>query len=160
MGVDLMGSPAPMPVTTDLPGYQWFDFLKNAAVRTGIYAGVFLSIILTAWVLIANGAPFLEKLAVERNIVAAAFLVLFFCVPLLRFYRSPAELLLSGLIAWALLTLTYRIQGLVSPLLEENFTAFHVFALGAVSYLVFATLSWIGTIIWRVRAAKSTHINR
>ena len=146
-----------MTVTSNLPGYHWFDFLKNVAVRTGIYAGVFLSFILTAWVLLANRAPFLEQVALERNIVAAAALVLFFCVPLLRFYRSPSELLLSGLIAWGMLALTYRIHGFVFPSLEENFNAFHVFVLGAISYLVFATLSWIGTIIWRVRAADSSH---
>ena len=149
-----------MPVASDLPGYHWFDSLKNVAVRTGIYSGVFLSLILTAWVLIANRAPFLERLAMERNIAAAVFLVLFFCVPLLRFYRSPGELLVSGLIAWGMLTLTYRIHGFLFPLLQESFSTFHVFVLGTVSYLVFATLSWIGTIIWRVRATDESHMHR
>jgi hypothetical protein len=146
-----------MPVSADLRGYRWFDSMKSAAARTGIFVGVILSVILGAWLLIANRAPVLERLAMERNIAAAALLVLFSCIPLMRFYRSPAELLASGLIAWGMLTLTYRILEFVFAQLEENYTAFHVFVLGAVSYLVFATLSWIGTIIWRVRAADTSH---
>jgi len=146
-----------MPVVAKLPGYSWFSFLKNVAVRTGIYAGVALSFIFTAWILIANRMPFLERFSLERNI-AAAVLVLFFAgIPMMRFYRSPAELLTTGLLAWGLLALTYRILCAKFILLEQHYSATHVFALGAVSYLLFATLSWIGTIIWRVHAADSSH---
>jgi len=146
-----------MPVRTDVSGLQWSDLGKNAAVRTGVYGGALLSLIFTAWILIANHAPFLEPVAMERNIAAAVLLVFFFCMPLLRFYRSPGELLLSGLITWGLLTLTYRILGFFYGFLEEYDSTFHVFVVGAVCYFVFATLSWIGTIIWRVRAADSSH---
>jgi len=146
-----------MPVMAKFPGYSSLDFLKNVAVRTGIYAGLSLSSIFTAWILIANRARFLEPFAMERNIVAASLLILFACIPLLRFYRSPAELLISGLLGWGLLTLTYRILCPVFALLDQYYSAIHVFVLGAVSYLIFATLSWIGTIIWRVRATDSSH---
>jgi len=91
----------------------------------------------------------------ERNIIAAALLGLFACIPLMRFYRSPNDLLLSGLLAWTLLTFTYWIFSFKFVLLEEYYSAFHVFVLGAVSYLIFATISWIGTIIWRVHATSS-----
>jgi hypothetical protein len=146
-----------MPVFAKLPGIRWFSFLKDVALRTGIYAGVSLSLIFTAWLLIANRAPLLEPLALERNIIATALLALFACIPLLRFYRSPSELLISGLLAWSLLALTYRIFCFKFVLLEEYYSTFHVFVLGAVSYLVFATVSWIGTIIWRVHATSSSH---
>jgi len=148
-----------MMVRTDTSELRSSNFLKNAAVRTGIYSGAFLSLIFTAWILIANHAPFFERVATERNIAATALLVFFFCTPLVRFYRSPGDLLLSGLIAWGLLTLTYRILCFFYLFLEEHDSPFHVFVLGAVSYFVFATLSWIGTIIWRVRAADSSHIH-
>lgn len=146
-----------MPVVAKLPGYGWFSFLKNVAVRTGIYAGLSLSVIFTAWILIANRVLFLEPFATQRNIAAAAFMLFFACIPLIRFYRSPAELLVSALLSWGLLTLTYQILCLEFVMLEQHYSALHVFALGAVSYLLFATLSWIGTIIWRVRAADSSH---
>jgi hypothetical protein len=147
-----------MSVAVSPTNHNAFEFLKNPAVRTGIYAGTCLSLIFVFWVVIANRVPILEPLARDRNVAATVLLLLFACVPLIRFFRSPADMLASGILAWGLLTLSYRALCIAFPLLEESFTAFHVFALGAVSYLTFATLSWIGTILWRVRATGSTHV--
>ena len=141
-----------MPEITKLPGYHWFDFLKNVAVRMGLYSGACLSAVFSAWILIANRAPFLEPFARERNVGAVSLIVFFASLPVIRFYRSPAELLGSGLVSWGLLTLTYEGFCFHFSLLEQYYSAFQVFMVGAVCYFVFATLSWIGTIIWRVRA--------
>jgi len=146
-----------MPDMIKYSGFRWFGFLRDAALRTGIYTGVFLSLIFTAWLMIANRAPFLEPLAMERNILGAALLALFACVPVIRFFRSPSALLLSGLLGWGLFSLTYQIFCFKFVLLEEYYSTFHVFVLGAVSYFVFATISWIGTIVWRVYATNSSH---
>jgi len=146
-----------MPVLFKLPGYRWLSFLKNPALRTGIYSGLFLSLIFSAWILIANRAPFLEPFAIERNVAATVLFAFFAGVPVMRFFRSPEELLVSGLLGWGLLSLTYGIFGLAFVLLEQYYTALQVFVLGAISYLIFATLSWIGTIIWRVRARHGSH---
>jgi hypothetical protein len=148
-----------MQEIVELPGYSWLDFLRNTAVRTGIYAGLSLSLVFATWILMANRVPLLEPLAPERNVAAAALLISCACIPLIRFYRSPEELLTSGLLAWFFLTLTYRILCFKFGLLEQFYSAFHVFVLGTVSYLVFATLSWIGTIIWRVHAADGSHMH-
>lgn len=142
------------------PGYRWFHFLRNAPVRAGIYTGVCLSLGLTAWILIANRVPFLEPLAQQRNVAATFLLVLIAAMPMVRFLRSPGDLLISGLLAWSLLTLTYRVLTSFFVLLQEYYSAFHVFVLGAVAYLLFATLSWVGIIIWRARAAEHTHTSR
>jgi len=48
---------------------------------------------------------------------------------------------------------------MVFVLLNERYSAFHVFVLGAVVYLICATLSWIGTIIWRVRSADISQLH-
>jgi uncharacterized membrane protein YvlD (DUF360 family) len=133
------------------------DFLRYPAVRIGIYVGVGLSVTFVAWLLVANRMPRLEALATERNLVAAVVLVFLTAIPVLRFLRSPAELLVSGLLAWGIFTLTFRVLASIFVLLEENYSAFHVFVLGAISYLVFATLSWVGTIVWRVRATDNSH---
>lgn len=130
-----------------------FNLFRNSAVRTGICAGTCLSLVLASSVMIANRVPHLESFATGRN-VAATVLLLFACVPLVRFFRSPADLLTSGILAWGLLSLSYRSICIAFPLLEENFTAFHVFALGTITYFIFATLSWIGTMIWRARATR------
>ncbi len=146
-----------MPVIAKLPEDRHFKLLNDIGLRTGVYAGVSLSVIFTTWLVIANRVPFLEPVALERNIIAAALLGLLACVPLIRFYRSSSDLLVSGLLAWGLLSVTYAILCLKFVLLEEHYSAFHIFVLGAICYLVFATISWIGTIIWRVHATSSSH---
>jgi len=132
-------------------------FSENAALRIGFYSGACLSLIFAGWLVIANRVPFLEPIALERNIIAASLLGVIACIPLIRFYRLPAELLLSGLVAWTFLSLTYRAFSFKFVLLEQYYSAFHVFVLGAISYLVFATISWVGTIIWRVHATSGSH---
>jgi len=132
---------------------------RHSAIRLGIYAGVALSVVFVAWIIAANRIPSLEVLATERNVVTAVLLVLCAAAPVIRFVRSPGELLLSGLLAWGIFTLTYRVLCSIFVLLDENYSAFHVFVMGAISYLLFATLSWVGTIVWRVRATSHSHPN-
>jgi len=146
-----------MPESVHLPGYRWLMFLRNVPVRVGIYTGICLSLVFTIWLVLANRVPFLEPLAMSLKIAAAIILVFFATLPLLRFYRSPGELMVSGLIAWMLLSITYRILCMVFVLLGEKYSAFHVFVLGAVVYLLGATLFWIGMMIWKVRAADVSH---
>jgi hypothetical protein len=146
-----------MPESVHLPGYRWLMFLRNVPVRVGIYTGICLSLIFTMWLLLANRVPVLERFGPELKAVAGVFLVLLACLPVLRFYRSPGDLLVSGLLAWTLLSITYRMLCMVFVLLDARYSAFHVFVLGAVVYLVGATLSWIGTMIWRVRAEDMSH---
>jgi len=132
-------------------------FLRNVPVRVGMYTGICLSLIFAMWLVLANRVPLLERLALERNIIAVVGLVFFASLPILRFYRSPGDLLVSGLLAWTLLSITYRLLCMVFVLLDEKYSSFHVFVLGAVVYLIFATLSWIGMIIWKVRSADISH---
>jgi hypothetical protein len=145
-----------MPESMKLPGHRWFQFLQNIAIRMGICTGVGLSITVSAWVLVANRMPLLEPFALGRNLIAVAALCSFASLPALRFFRSPGDMLVCGLVGWTMLSLTYRILCMIFVLLEQRYTAFHVFVLGAVIYLICATLSWIGTIIWRARIADST----
>jgi len=146
-----------MPESVHLPGYRWLMFLRNVPVRMGIYTGICLSLVFAMWLVLANRVPLLERLALGRNILAVVGLVFFASLPILRFYRSPGDLMVSGLLAWTLLSITYRLLCMVFVLLDEKFSAFHVFVLGAVVYLIFATLSWIGMIIWKVRSADISH---
>lgn len=139
---------------------EGIGILTSAPVRAGIYAGVCLSSIFVLWVLVANRVPQLEIFARERNIAAVALLVFFASVPVMRFYRSPLNLLASGMLGWSLLTLTYLLLCLKFVELGQNYSGFHVFMLGAVTYFIFATLSWVGTIIWKVRANDISHSQR
>jgi hypothetical protein len=132
---------------------------KNAAIRTGLYVGFALSVIFATWVLVANRVPAFERFALERNIAAAAALGLLALVPVLRFIRSPACLLASSLIAWGILSLTYRLLSLYFWGLDSRYSPFQIFMLGAVVYMIAATISWIGTVIWRTRHVHISHSN-
>jgi hypothetical protein len=131
-----------------------FDLLRSAAVRTGVYTGVSLSILFAAWLVIANRVPFLEPVAVIRNFIATSLMLALASVPVVRFLRAPAEMLLSSVLAWSILTLTYGCLCLEFSLLDQYYTPSEIFVLGMVVYLLLATLCWIGTIIWRVRASS------
>ena len=146
-----------MFVRTNLPGSRRLDFLHNAAIRAGVYTGVCLSLVFTAWLVIANLVPFLERFAFERNVAGAGVFVFLAAVPLLRFLRWPGNLLASSMIAWVIFSVVYRILCLIYHGLSDWHSTFQVFMVGAVSYMMFTTLSWIGAIIRKVRAAEATH---
>ncbi len=143
-----------MLVRAHLPGYRWFHVFRNAAVRTGVYVGVCLTLVFTAWVVIANHAPFLERFALERNIAAAAILAFLAAVPIFRFLRLPGHLMASSLIAWLIFSLSLIFRGLSNRLSTPQ-----VFMLGAVVYMILTTLSWIVATIWRAREAHTSHPN-
>jgi len=149
-----------MPAHFTPPGYRWFDFLRHPPAKVGMYTGVWLSVVFVAWVVLANRVPFLEPLAQQRNAIATLLLALIAALPVLRFLRSPGELLISGLLAWSVFAVAYRILSSKFILLQVYYSTFHIFVLGAVAYLLFATLSWIGMIVWRTRAAQDTHTLR
>jgi hypothetical protein len=144
-----------MAINVHLPAFRRFHFFRNAAVRTGVYAGVFLTLIFTIWLVLANRVPILEHVALERNIAAAVALCLFAAVPILRFARWPGHLLASSLIAWLIFTVGYRILSLIFTRLSDRLSPFHVFMLGAVVYMIVTTICWIGTAIWKARESHS-----
>lgn len=142
-----------MSVRVDLPGYSKLGVFQNAATRTGVYAGVGLSIAFTMWVFAANRVPGLESFAFERNLMGAGALGLFAAVPVLRFLRLPGHLLASSLIAWTIFSVTYRALCIRFDGLAARYGAVHIFSLGAVLYLILATVSWLGTVILKARTS-------
>lgn len=145
-----------MSVRVDLPGYGKLGVFQNAAIRTGVYSGLGLSIVFTLWVFVANRIPALESLAFERNLIGAAALGLFAAVPVLRFLRFPGHLLASSLISWTIFSLNYRALCVRFDGLAMRYGAVHIFALGAVLYLIFATVSWLGTVLWKALTSHTS----
>ena len=146
-----------MQLRTNLPGSRGLEFLRNAAIRTGVYTGICLSLVFTTWLVIANQVPFLERFALERNLAAAAVLGFLAAVPVLRFLRWPGNLLASSMIAWMIFTMVYRVLCMIYRGLSNWHSTSQVFMEGAVVYMIFTTLSWIGAIIRRARAADISH---
>ncbi len=125
--------------------------LRNSALRTGLSAGLCLSLVLAVWLFVANRVPFLERFAWERNLAALAAFALLALIPAVRFFRSPGRLLVSGIAGWMILSLTYWGFTLFFSALADRMGAFHLFVMGSVLYTLAATLAWIGTTIWNVR---------
>jgi hypothetical protein len=148
-----------MLVRPHLPGYRWFHVFRNASIRTGVYVGVSLTLVFSAWLVIANHAPFLGRFALERNIAAAVVLCFLAAVPVLRFLRWPGHLLASSLLGWLIFSLSYRGLCGIFHGLSNRLSTFHVFMLGAVVYMILTTLSWIVSVIWRAREANASHPN-
>jgi hypothetical protein len=148
-----------MPISEHLPGYRWFHVFKNLAVRAGVYVGVCLSLALSVWIFVANRIPSLERFAFERNLAGAALLGLLAVAPVVRFLRSPGNLLASSLVAWTIFSFTYRLLRIFFGHLGDKYSAFLIFVLGSVLYMILATLSWIGMLIWGVRERHISHPN-
>jgi low temperature requirement protein LtrA len=133
--------------------------LHNVGVRTGVFTGVALALGFTIWLYAANRIPSLESVALERNFIAAVALALIASIPVLRFLRAPGNLLVASLIAWSILSLTYRGLTVHFTHLAERYSAVQIFALGAIVFMILATLSWIGTCLWRLRGPHLPHPN-
>ena len=140
---------------TNVP--QQLHIFRSSAVRIGLVAGVGLSLAFSGWIYLANRVPIFDRISVERNLAAAAIMGVLAFIPVLSFFREPSNLLVSSLISWSILTLTYWMLGLFFSALREWYSTFEVFILGAVLYLIAATVSWIGRCIWKARSAHFEH---
>jgi len=132
-----------MAARPQLPGMQWFLWLRIASLRIGVLTGIYLSCVFVAWLDVANRVAELEPYAELRNLVAGAILIMVLAIPVLRFRHQPGRLFISGITAWTLLTMTYLVAEIHFTLLESRMGAFHVFVLGAVSYGFLAVLDWV-----------------
>jgi hypothetical protein len=132
-----------MAARPQLPGMRWFLWLRIASLRIGVLTGIYLSCVFVAWLEVANRVPALWRFAELRNLVAGAILIGVLGIPVLRFLHRPGRLLVAGLTAWTLLTVTYLVVEINFTLLESRMGALHVFVLGAVSYGFVAVLDWV-----------------
>ena len=132
-----------MAARPQLPGMQWFLWMRNDALRIGIYTGVCLSCVFVAWLLAANRIPQLEPFAGIRNVIAGVAEILLMAIPVLRFRGQPRKLFASSLTAWALLTLTYILMEMHYTLLASRIGAFRIFTLGGISICFVAVFQWV-----------------
>ena len=140
-----------MAAPSQLTGMRWPLWLGNQAVRSGILAGVYLSCVFVAWLVVANRVRELEPYAEARNLVALGLLAAILVIAPLRFRHEPGRLFLAGLTAWTLLTVTYVVTARFFTLLDNRMGALHLFMLGAVSYGFVAVLDWVFLICASVR---------
>ncbi len=126
---------------------QLFPWLSSPAVRMGLRVGVLLSVILSAWLILANRVHALERFAMERNAVTMGLFLLVAVVPIARFRSSPWYLAISGVIGWAINCFCYFVWTIYFDLLSGRMGAFRVFVMGAAIYGLAAVMMWIGNLI-------------
>ena len=130
---------------------RWLAWLSSDAFRIGALTGVYLSLVLVGWLVIANHVPASADFAGPRNATAVALGALLALIPIGRFLRQPAQLFASGLVAWALLSFTYSILGFFYLRLHARMVPFHLFMLGAALYGGVAVAAWVATMLVAAR---------
>jgi hypothetical protein len=131
--------------------------LQHEGVRLGIYCGAGLSLVFLVWIVVANRVPSLERFASDRNLAVACALSAFAVIPVVRFARSPGNLLICGGTAWSFFSLTYFLLSLYFWGLATRYTPGQILTLGIVSYMIIATVAWVGSCLWRARASHVPH---
>jgi hypothetical protein len=132
----------------------WHPWFRHQALRTGVRMGVLLSVVFTAWIIIANRVSILDRLAIVRNAAALTLLLLVCLEPIARFRNSARDLLLSGLIGWAIGSLCYFGWTIYFVELTNRLGPFQVFVMGAGVYILLSVIVWIGGMI---RIARQHH---
>lgn len=122
--------------------------------RTGALVGVLLSSILTAWLLVANRVPSLERFAAIRNAIAVALLLLAAVIPVVRFRNSAKEIFPAGVIALGMATLCYYAWTIYFEELSDRMSPIQIFVLGTASYGLASAILWLTSLI---RSARHHH---
>lgn len=130
---------------------RWLAWLASEAFRIGTLTGVYLSLVLVGWLVIANHVSASADFAGPRNATAVALGALLILIPIGRFLRQPSQLFASGLVAWVLLSFTYFTLGFFYLRLHLRMQPFHLFMLGMALYGGVAVVAWVASMLSAAR---------
>ncbi len=127
--------------------------VTHPALRTGLYTGALLVVVLLGALVAANRIPALERYALERNAISYTLFVLLMLIPIVRFWNRPIRMFASGMIGWTLFVAAYDVAGMVFQNLFDavRHTPFMVLTEGAVVYGVCSVISWVGGMVIQAR---------
>ncbi len=124
----------------------------HQAFRTGLRSAALLTVIMVAALVTANRIPALEAYALERNAVFFTLFVLVTLIPVIRFLKSPRQMIVSAMVGWVLFAGAYDLAGhFFRNLFDVLRTPFEVLVEGAVVYGVCAVGSWVVEMIHHAR---------
>ena len=114
-------------------------------LRTGIYTGALLIVVMWAALVAANRMASLEPYALERNAASYGLFLLFMLIPAARFWNRPFRMFASAAIAWVLFAATYEAAGMVFHNLFDSLRHSPLLVLmeGIFLYGLFAVGSWV-----------------
>jgi uncharacterized membrane protein YvlD (DUF360 family) len=118
---------------------------SSGALRTGVYLGGLLNLVMMAALVTANRFPNLEPYALERNAASYGLFVVFLLIPVVRFLNRPVQMFTAGLVGWVLFVAGYRIAGMFFHSLFNVLrrTPFEALIEGAILYGIIAVVSWV-----------------
>jgi hypothetical protein len=120
------------------------DSPSGSAVRTGLYVGALLTVVMLGALVAANRMPALENYAFERNAACYSLFVLLMLVPVIRFLTRPLQMFGAGMVGWVILVVAYDVTGFYfRDLFQVLRTPLQALAEGAVVYGIFAVGSWV-----------------
>ena len=126
--------------------------IASPALRTGLYTGALLVIVMTGSLIAANRLPWLDNRALERNAASYGLFVIFMLIPICRFLNRPVKMFASAMIAWSIFVISYNIAGLFfHNLFDAVRTPFILFIEGTIAYGVCAVGSWVGGMALQAR---------
>lgn len=119
--------------------------VSSPALRTGLYTGSLLVLVMIISLIAANRLPWLENRALERNAACYGLFVLFMLIPVARFWNRPVRMFASGMLSWAMFVIAYDIAGMFfRNLFQILRTPFEALLEGALVYGVCAVVAWVG----------------
>ena len=118
---------------------------RGPILRTGIYTGALLIIVMWVALVAANRMANLEPYALERNAASYGLFLLFMLIPIARFWNRPFRMFASAAIAWVLFAATYEAAGMVFHNLIDSLrhSPLSVLMEGIFAYGLFAVGSWV-----------------
>lgn len=126
--------------------------VASPALRTGLYTGALLIIVMVGSLVAANSLSWLDNRALERNAASYGLFVIFMLIPICRFLNRPLKMFTSAMIGWSMFVLAYDVAGFFfHNLFEALRTPFNAFIEGAIIYGVCAVGSWVGGMALQAR---------
>lgn len=118
---------------------------RGPVLRTGVYTGALLIIMMWAALVVANRMTRLEPYALERNAASYSLFLLFMLIPVARFWNRPLRMFASATISWVLFAATYEAAGMVFRNLFDSLRHSPLLVLmeGIFLYGLFAVGSWV-----------------
>jgi hypothetical protein len=124
----------------------------SPAVRTGLYTGGLLTIVMVASLVAANRLPWLENRALERNGACYGLFLAIMLVPVFRFLNHPLKMFSSAMLAWGIFIIAYDIAGMFfHTLFQALRSPFQALLEGAIVYGVCAVGAWVGGMVLLTR---------
>jgi hypothetical protein len=141
-------------LTTAHPASRTHNELKvtSPALRTGLYTGALLVIVMTGALIAANRLPWLDNRALERNAASYGLFVILMLIPILRFLNRPVKMFASAMIAWSIFVIAYDVAGyFFHSLFQAVRTPFVLLIEGTIVYGVCAVGAWVGEMVLHAR---------